>query len=95
MRLAEVLSVEKHPDADRLLVIQLKVGEEKRQVVSGIAKWYAPEDLVGKQVVMVYNLAPVKLRGAESQGKILAATKGKKLTLVSTLEEFKDGAKIS
>jgi methionyl-tRNA synthetase len=95
MRLAEVLSVEKHPDADRLLVIQLKVGQEKRQVVSGIAKWYEPDDLVGKQVVMVYNLAPVTLRGVESQGMILAATKGKKLTLVSTLEEFKDGAKIS
>jgi methionyl-tRNA synthetase len=95
MRLAEVISAEKHPDADRLLVIQLKVGEEKRQVVSGIAKWYEPEDLVGKQVVMVYNLAPVTLRGVESQGMILAATKGKKLTLVSTLEDFKNGAKIS
>jgi methionyl-tRNA synthetase len=95
LRLAEITSCEKHPDADRLLVLQLKVGEEKRQVVSGIAKWYAPEDLVGKKVVMVYNLAPVELRGVLSQGMVLAATKGKKLTLVSTLEDFKDGAKIS
>ncbi len=63
--------------------------------MSGIAKWYEPEDLVGKQVVMVYNLAPVTLRGVESQGMILAATKGKKLTLISTLEDFKNGAKIS
>lgn len=94
MRVAEVVKVEKHPDADRLLVIQLKVGEEERQVVSGIAKYYEPEDLVGKSVVLVYNLKPVKLRGIESHGMILAADKGKKLTMVSTLEEIKSGAKV-
>lgn len=94
-RIAEIISAEKHPDADKLLVIQLKVGEEKKQVVSGIAKSYTPEELVGKKVVMVYNLKPVKLRGVLSQGMILAATKGKKLTLVSTLEDIADGSKIS
>ena len=95
LRLAEIISCEKHPDADRLLVLQLKIAEENRQVVSGIAKWYQPEELIGKKVVMVYNLAPVKLRGVESQGMVLAASKGKKLTLVSTLEDFKDGASIT
>jgi len=73
----------------------LKLGEETRQVVSGIAKYYEPEDLIGKKVVMVYNLQPVKLRGVDSYGMILAAQKGKKLTLVSTLEDLASGAKIS
>lgn len=95
LRVAEVISCEKHPDADKLLIIKLKLGDEIRQVVSGIAKWYQPDNLVGKKVVMVYNLAPVVLRGIESQGMILAASKGKKLSIVSTLEDIKDGAIIS
>lgn len=94
-RLAEVVSAKKHPDADRLLILQLKVGNENRQVVSGIAKYYEPKDLVGKKVVMVYNLKPVVLRGVKSEGMILAATKGKKLSLVTTLEDLNSGAKIS
>ena len=95
MRVAEVLKVEKHPNADKLLVFQLKIGEEIRQVVSGIAKWYKPEDLVGKKVVMVYNLKPVTLRGVESRGMILSAEKGKKLSVVSTLDDIPSGATIS
>lgn len=95
LRLAEVIEAKKHPDADKLLVLQLKIGEETRQVVSGIAKYYEPEDLIGKKVVMVYNLKPVTLRGVHSQGMVLAATKGKKLTLVSTLDDINSGAKIS
>ena len=95
LRLAEIVSCSAHPDADRLLVLQLKVGDEKRQVVSGIAKWYKPDELVGKKVVMVYNLAPVELRGVESQGMVLAASKGKKLSLVSTLEDLADGSIIT
>jgi len=55
LRVAEVVKAEKHPDADKLLILQLKLGEETRQVVSGIAKYYEPEDLIGKKVVMVYN----------------------------------------
>lgn len=95
LRVAEVVKAEKHPDADKLLILQLKLGEETRQVVSGIAKYYEPEDLIGKKVVMVYNLQPVKLRGVDSYGMILAAQKGKKLTLVSTLDDLASGAKIS
>lgn len=95
LRLAEIVTCKPHPDADRLLLLQLKVGDEKRQVVSGIAKWYKPEELIGKKVVMVYNLAPVELRGIESQGMVLAASKGKKLSLVSTLEDLKDGSIIT
>lgn len=95
LKVAEVLSAEKHPNADKLLVLQLKVGEETRQVVSGIRKYYSPEDLVGKKVVLVSNLKPVKLRGVESYGMVLAAEKDGVLTLVSTLEDIPSGATIS
>ena len=73
LRVGKILSCEKHPKADRLLVSQVKVGPETRQIVSGIAKWYKPEEMVGKDVIVVCNLKPVKLRGVESQGMILAA----------------------
>ncbi|AFA50267.1 methionine--tRNA ligase [Acetobacterium woodii] len=94
LRVAEVVACEAHPDADRLLVLQLMVGQEKRQVVSGIAKYYQPADLVGKTVILVANLKPVMLRGLESNGMILAATKGKKLSLV-TVEGIPSGGKVS
>src|SRR5690606_38370040 len=73
LKVAEVISCENHPKADRLYVLKLKLGEEERQVVSGIKEYYSPEDLVGKKVIVVVNLKPVKLRGVESKGMILAA----------------------
>ncbi|MBN2899354.1 MAG: methionine--tRNA ligase [Clostridia bacterium] len=82
-RVAEILKAEPHPDADKLMVLQLKVGDEERQVVSGISKHYAPEELVGEKVILVANLKPVKLRGLKSNGMILAATSGKDLKLVT------------
>lgn len=91
LRVAEVLAAEKHPNADRLLVLRLSLGNEERTVVSGIAKWYRPEELVGKKVVLVANLKPAKLRGIESQGMILAAQEGEALALV-TVEEVPPGA---
>lgn len=95
LRTAEIIKAEKHPDADRLLILQLKVGEETRQVVSGIAEKYNSEDLIGEKVILVYNLKPVELRGVESHGMILAAGKGKKLTLASTLEDIASGTRIN
>ena len=74
MSIGEVLSCEKHPDADKLLVSQVKIGEEVRQIVSGIAAHYSPADMVGKKLVVVMNLKPVKLRGVLSEGMILAAS---------------------
>ena len=73
LKTAKVLSCEPVKKSDKLLCLQLEVGEEKRQVVSGIAQYYKPEDMVGKTVVLVANLKPAKLRGVESQGMILAA----------------------
>lgn len=96
LKVAEVLACENHPKADRLYVLKLKLGEEERQVVSGIKEYYSPEDLVGKKVVVVTNLKPVKLRGVESKGMILAAEDSEgKLSLVSTLEDIASGATIS
>lgn len=92
-RIAEVIACEKHPKADKLLILQLQVGKEQRQVVSGIAQWYTPEELVGRKVVLVANLKPVKLRGVESNGMVLAASKGDRLELVSA--DIVSGARVS
>ncbi len=73
LRTAQVIACEKVPKAKKLLKLQLDLGYEQRQVVSGIAKFYEPEDLIGKKVVMVANLAPAKLCGIESNGMILAS----------------------
>lgn len=73
LRVAQVTACEKVEKSDKLLKLQLDDGCGGRQVVSGISKWYAPEDLVGKKIILVANLKPVKLRGVESNGMILAA----------------------
>lgn len=82
----EILSAEKHPKADKLLVFKVNIGTEVRQIVSGIAKWYEPKDLVGKKVVVVKNLKPVSLRGVQSEGMLLCAAdpSDKELELLST-----------
>ena len=74
LRIAEVLSADVHPDADRLLILQIAIGEEKRQIVAGIKKSYLPEELVGKKIVVIANLEAATLRGIESQGMLLAAS---------------------
>ena len=96
IRVAEVVDVEDHPNADKLFVLKLKVGDMDRQVVSGIKDYYKKEDLIGKKVLMIVNLKPIKLRGVESKGMILAAEDDEKnLSLASTLADLKSGAKIS
>ena len=96
LKLGKIIDCENHPKADKLLVLKIKIGEETRTVVSGIRKWYNPEDLIGKNVVVAYNLKPVKLRGIESKGMILAAQDSTgNLSLLTTLEELEDGASIS
>ncbi|MBH5318089.1 methionine--tRNA ligase [Paenibacillus sp. GSMTC-2017] len=92
LRVAQVLSAEPVAKADKLLKLQLDLGFEKRQVVSGIAKFYKPEDLVGKKVICVTNLKPVKLRGEMSQGMILAASHGDQLTLATVPDSMPNGA---
>ncbi len=92
----KILEAKEHPNADKLLVFKVDIGEdEPRTIVSGIKKWYAPEDLLGKNVIFVRNLAPRKMRGIESQGMLLAADFDDDLSLLSTLEDLKPGAKVS
>lgn len=93
LRVAKIIACKAHPNADKLLILSLKVGDEERQVVSGIAKHFNPDELIGKEVIIVANLKPVKLRGELSQGMILAATSGEKLALVSA--EIEDGSSVS
>ena len=84
LRVVEILSAEPVPKTDKLLKIQVSLGEEERTVVSGIAKFYKPEELVGKHCVLVSNLKPAKLRGVVSNGMLLAASKGDALQIVET-----------
>jgi methionyl-tRNA synthetase len=93
-RVATVTHAEPVKKADKLLKIQLDLGYEKRQVVSGIAKFYKPEELVGRKVICVTNLKPVKLRGELSQGMILAGEKDGVLSLASVDESLANGAKV-
>lgn len=94
-KVAEVLECTAHPNADKLLVFKLKIGEEERQIVSGIKKYYEPEELVGKKVIAITNLKPVVLRGVESNGMLLSAQFGDDLTLLSTMADIESGADIS
>ncbi|MCR4434999.1 MAG: methionine--tRNA ligase [Clostridiales bacterium] len=94
LRVAKVLEAEKVEGADKLLKLKLEVGAEVRQVVSGIAKHYAPQDLIGKHVILVANLKPVKLKGIESQGMILAASADRDLALATIDKNMDSGSKI-
>lgn len=96
LRIAEVIACEKMPKADKLLILKVKVGEEERTVVSGIAQHYSPEDLVGKKVVLVANLKPSKLRGVMSEGMILAASNEdhSKLEVLTIQSELASGNKV-
>lgn len=94
LRVAEIKEAERVENADKLLKLQIELGEEKRQIVAGIAEFYSPEDLLGKKVVVVANLKPAKIRGIESQGMLLAAKKGKKLVVVSPEGEIPSNSKV-
>ena len=87
IRVGEVLKCEPVPKAKKLLVSQIRVGNEVRQIVSGIAKYYKPEDMVGKKVAVITNLKPCKLCGVESQGMILAAADDDGNLSVMTLDK--------
>lgn len=74
LRVATILAAREHPNADKLLLLQIQVGDVEKQIVAGIRAHYQPQDLVGKQIVVVNNLQPAMLRGEESNGMLLAAS---------------------
>jgi len=92
LKVATVTAAEPHPNADRLLVLRVDLGGEQRQIVAGIRAHYAPETLVGRQVVVVANLEPAMLRGVESQGMLLAASSGDRVVLVRPDDPVTAGA---
>ncbi|MET0959526.1 MAG: methionine--tRNA ligase [Psychrobacillus psychrotolerans] len=94
LRVATVLSCEAVPKADKLLKLHLDMGYEKRQVISGIAQHFKPDEVIGKKVIVVANLKPVKLRGELSQGMILAGEKNGYLTLATVDENLENGAQV-
>ncbi|MBF0493553.1 MAG: methionine--tRNA ligase, partial [Candidatus Omnitrophica bacterium] len=94
IRTAKVLSVREHPNADRLYLIEIDLGTEKRQVVAGIRKSYIPEELIGKNVAVIANLKPAVIRGEESNGMILAASNEESTVILTTEKDIPAGSTI-
>ena len=95
LRVATVVAAEKHPNADRLLVLKVDLGTEQRQIVSGIRGSYEPESLVGTQIIVVANLEPAMLRGVESQGMLLATRDGDRVVVLRPDSPVPPGSKVS
>jgi methionine--tRNA ligase beta chain len=97
LRIGRVTEAAAHPDADRLIVLKVDLGREQRQLVAGIRAYYDPQDLVGRSIIVVANLAPRTMRGVESQGMLLAATSEDKsqVVLLSPISEIPPGSKVS
>ena len=97
LRVATVLECKAHPNADKLLVLQVDLGTERRQICAGLRQHYQPEQLVGKQIIVVANLAPRTMRGEVSNGMLLAATDvaSGKVIVMSPSENVGPGSKVS
>lgn len=97
LRVARVLEARPHPNADKLLVLRIDLGSEQRQIVAGIRGYYEPEQLVGKLILVVKNLAPRTMRGETSQGMLLAASTEDRsqVILLSPMADVPPGSKVS
>ena len=95
IRVAKVLEVERVEGAKKLLKLKIEFGEEKREIIAGIAEYYKPEELIGKEIILLANLKPARIRGIESKGMLLAAQDGETLTILTVDKKVKPGAKIS
>lgn len=94
LRVGKVLSVENHPNADRLYVLKISLGAEERQLVAGLRPYYAPEQLTGRSIVVVANLEPARVRGVESQGMLLAAGEGDRVCILQPDGDLPAGAQV-
>jgi methionyl-tRNA synthetase len=97
MRVGKVVEASDHPNADKLVVMKVDIGDEQRQIVAGLKGYYTPDQLVGRNLIIVTNLAPRKMRGVESQGMLLAASTpdhGQVVTL-TTSEDIPPGSAVS
>lgn len=96
LRVAKVLKAERIENSDKLLRLEIDLGLEQRQILAGIAQQYQPEEIIGKQIIVVANLAPRMLRGLESNGMLLAASDSNgQISLLTPLKESEPGAKIN
>ena len=82
LRVAKILEARPHPNADKLMLLQVDLGDVQKQIVAGIRAHYSPEQLVGRRIIIVNNLEPAMLRGETSNGMLLAATSGEKVVLL-------------
>ena len=94
LRTAKVIAAEVVAGANKLLKLQIEIGEEKRQIVAGIAQHYKPEDVIGKTIIVVANLKPAVIRGVESNGMLLAASKGDVMRVITVEGELPSGATV-
>ena len=94
LRIAKVLEARPHPNADKLILLNVDVGCQQKQLIAGIRGHYAPESLVGKLIVVVNNLEPAMLRGEESNGMLLAATCGERVILLTPDGDCQPGAEV-
>jgi len=95
LKVATIKSAEAHPSADKLMVLQIDLGSEQRQICAGIRNHYTAEELVGKQIVVVANLETAKLRGLDSQGMLLAASDEGRVIILTPEKSVQAGAKVS
>lgn len=94
LKVARVIEAEKVENSEKLIRLKIKVGEKEKQIVAGIGKFYTPQDLINKLIVIVDNLEPKKLMGFESEGMLLAASNEEGLSLIIPDKEIKDGSQI-
>ena len=94
IRIAQVCDAQPHPNADRLYVLKIKVGETEKQIVAGIRTSYAADQLVGKKVVVINNLEPATIRGVESQGMLLAASDERGHSILIPDRDISSGAQV-
>jgi methionyl-tRNA synthetase len=94
LKIGEVLSVEDHPNADKLLVLDVNLGDERRRLVAGLKGHYTPEELTGKRVVVVTNLEPATLRGVESRGMLLACQDGDRVVILTPERDAAPGSPV-
>jgi methionyl-tRNA synthetase len=94
LRIAQVLEAREHPNANKLLLLKIRVGDMEKQIVAGIRGHYEPASLTGRSIVVVNNLAPAMIRGEESNGMLLAASDGQSVVLLQPDRPIADGSKV-
>ena len=95
IRIAEVIEVKDHPNADKLYLVRIKLADEEREIVAGLKEHYTKEELLGKQVAVVMNLEPARIRGIESKGMLLAASDENSISILTVDKPISTGSRVS